>query len=102
MCTSGFFCAVVLTVVGLRVKGVWDLLSSENKAIISSLLWMAENPVLNYYKDSVVLLERVPLQFSLRETIKCVRIELLGLSCTSLVNQACKDYFCLVPFLHLG
>lgn len=43
-------------------------------------------PCLNYYKDSCVLLERVPLQFSLREAIKYVRIELLGLSCTSLVN----------------
>lgn len=57
---------------------------------------------LNYYKDSYVLLERVPLQFSLRETIKCVRTELLGLSCTSLVNQAWKGYFCLVSSLHLG
>lgn len=56
---------------------------------------------LNYYRDSCMLLERVPLQFSLRETIKCVRIELLELSCTSLVNQAWKDCFYLVSFLHL-
>lgn len=57
---------------------------------------------LNSYKDNYVLLERVPLEFSLRETTKCVRIKLLRLSCTSLVNQAWKDYFCLVSFMHLG
>lgn len=50
-----------------------------------------------------MLLERVPVQFSLRETIKCVRkVELFRLSCTSLVNHAWKDKFLLDFFHALG
>lgn len=43
-----------------------------------------------------MLLKRVSLQFSLRETIRCLRIKLLRLSGMSLVSQAWKDYFCSV------
>lgn len=102
MFTSGFLCAAVLTVVWSRSEGSGEpaeLWKQGHHFLIAVDGWKS---CLNYYKDSCVLLERVPLEFSLRETIKYLRIKLLRLSCTSLVNQARKDHFCLVSFMHLG
>lgn len=56
---------------------------------------------LNYYKDSCVLLKRVSLQFSLGETIRCLRIKLLKIVWYEPGKSGVEGLF-LLSFMHLG